>query len=171
MLKKAVPFIRRSPLVALVRRSYLVPRRSQVENFLAREIRFTIHASRMLRTPLADFFSILLSLGLHSEAIPQTKQQCRGYVDLFLVQRPFEERLDEGDMCRKRLAEHRVALLRQPDFDAAAVAFHRVPSNEPFRHESIEDARQGALGDQRVCRKLGAGESVRVTQRRDHIEL
>jgi len=26
------------------------------------EIRFTIHASRVLRTPLADFFSILLSL-------------------------------------------------------------------------------------------------------------
>ena len=89
----------------------------------------------------ADFFSILLSLNLLSEAISQSKQQRTGYVDVFLVQRPFEERLDEGDVCGKRFAEHRVALLRQSDFDAAAVAPHGVPSNEPFRHEPIEDAR------------------------------
>ena len=82
------------------------------------------------------------------ETISQTKQQRTGYVDVFLVQCPFEERFDEGDVCCKRIAEHRVALLRQSNFDAAAVVFHGVPSNEPLRHESIEDAGQGTLGDQ-----------------------
>jgi hypothetical protein len=73
------------------------------------------------------------------EAIPQAKQQRPSYVDLFLVERPLEERLDEGDMCGKRLAEHRVSLFSQSDFDTAAVAFDGVSPNESFRHEPIED--------------------------------
>ena len=64
----------------------------------------------------------------------------KGYIDLFLVQRPFEERPDKGNVRGKRIAEHRVALFSQSDFDTAAIAFHGVPSNESLRHESIEDA-------------------------------
>ena len=42
---------------------------------------------------------------------------------------PFEERPDEGDVCRKGIAEHGVAFLGQSNFDATAVAFHGVTSN------------------------------------------
>jgi hypothetical protein len=52
MLKKAVLFVRRSSLVS---------RRSQAENFISCEIRFTRDASRDTVFALADFFSILLS--------------------------------------------------------------------------------------------------------------
>ena len=51
MLKKAVLFVRRPSFV---------PRRSQAENFISCEIRFTRDASRDTVFALADFFSILL---------------------------------------------------------------------------------------------------------------
>ena len=51
MLKKAVLFVRRSSLVS---------RRSQAENFISCEIHFTRDASRDTVFALADFFSILL---------------------------------------------------------------------------------------------------------------
>ena len=51
MLKKAVLFVRRPSFVS---------RRSQAENFISCEIRFTRDASRDTVFALADFFSILL---------------------------------------------------------------------------------------------------------------
>ncbi len=50
MLKKAVLFVRRSSLVS---------RRLQAENFISCEIRFARDASRNTVFALADFFSIL----------------------------------------------------------------------------------------------------------------
>ena len=59
--------------------------------------------------------------------------------------------LMKGDVCRKRFSKHGIALLRQSDFDAAAIVLSRSPvESDPFADESIEDARQGALGDQGV---------------------
>ena len=98
-----------------------------------------------------------------SKTIPQAEQQRAGYVDVFLAQCPFEERPDEGDVCGKRIAEHRVALLRQSNFDAAAVAFHGISSNEPLRHQSIEDAGERAFGDERLGREFRAGHALRIS--------
>ena len=65
MLEKAVLFVRRSSLVS---------RRSQAENFISCEIRFTRDASRDTVFALADFFSILLRAGLGLELLDHAVQ-------------------------------------------------------------------------------------------------
>ena len=83
----------------------------------AADPRFTFHASRFTalgsaaRTPLADFFSILLDLGLMLEAIPQAKEQRASLFHFFGAQGPFKKWTEKGEVGRKGLSKERIAFL------------------------------------------------------------
>ncbi len=92
-------------------------------------------------------------------------------VHLLLIERPFKEGTEKRGVGGERLLKKHCAFVGQAHFGKPAIVFHRIPSNQTFVDQPIEDSGQGPFGHERFRREFGAGEALRVAEGRDDVEL
>lgn len=86
-------------------------------------------------------------------------------------ERALEEGAKERNVGGKGRLEELVALGGQADTGASAIISHGRSANQSFGFQPIQYAGECTLGHQGCRREFSAGQSLRVTERRDYVEL